>query len=84
MASCEKCWRDAGIRAASKQTSKADEYSRLIDEWKNNQCTPEEQAGPDATRCKYCDRVAVHQWAKICVACGLDSLQTYATETGGD
>jgi len=42
---CEKCWSDAGFIAASAQTSKAEEYSRLIDERAEKPCTPEEQCG---------------------------------------
>ena len=83
MPSCEKCWHDAGIIAASKQTSKADEYSRLIDERRFNQCEPEEQAGPGATECRYCERRTVHQWAKICIACGEDFREEIAGEEGG-
>ena len=36
MASCEKCWNDAQGRA--------EDYQQLIEERKDNPCTPEEQA----------------------------------------
>ena len=68
MSMCKKCWRDAGIIAASKGTSKADEYQRLIDE--REPCTPKEQAGCDAEICASCGRRAVHEDTRICMACG--------------
>ncbi len=63
MASCEKCWRDAG---GSFET-----YQQLIDERKNNPCTPEKQAGVDAKMCERCERKTVHQYCKLCMVCGL-------------
>lgn len=47
MASCEKCWRDAHWSGSDVAT----EYARLIAERKDKPCTPEEQAGEDATTC---------------------------------
>jgi hypothetical protein len=70
MSSCEKCWTDAGFRAASRQTSKAEEYEALMDERRDTPCTPEEQAGPEATECPRCQRRTVHQYAKQCTICG--------------
>lgn len=67
MPSCEKCWHDAGTIAQSAQTDKVVEYRKLIAE---RECTPEEQAGPDARECFFCRRVAVHQLAHVCMACG--------------
>ena len=62
MASCEKCWRDAGGRA--------DEYARLVKERKTNLCSPEDQAGgEDAGVCPKCKRKAVHVYCKVCMAC---------------
>jgi len=60
MVSCEKCWRDAG--------GNPDEYQRLI---KSRTCTPEEQAGLDATECPKCKRMAVHESVGFCMACGV-------------
>lgn len=37
MPACEKCWSDAGGSTA--------EYYRLLDERKDNPCSPREQAG---------------------------------------
>jgi hypothetical protein len=62
MASCEKCWNDAQGRA--------EDYQQLIEERRGNPCTPEEQAGEYATECKKCKRKTVHQYAKVCMACG--------------
>jgi len=63
MTACEKCWSDSYGDAA--------EYQRRISERNAQQhrCTPEEQAGPDATVCPTCGRRAVHQYAKVCMAC---------------
>lgn len=59
MTSCEKCWRNA--------LGNAHEYHRLLH---INNCTPEEQAGYDATYCNACGRRAVHEICKVCMACG--------------
>jgi hypothetical protein len=57
MASCEKCWVDARGNSAL--------YHRLLSE---RDCTPEEQAGPDATTCPECGQRTVHQYARVCMA----------------
>ena len=59
MASCEKCWKDS--------RSNPEEYRRLV---KQRDCTPEEQAGEDATECSVCKRITVHQYCHICMVCG--------------
>ena len=71
MAGCEKCWRDAH---RGEQFSVADEYQRILKERDaaGKACTPEEQAGPDATKCRRCDGMTVHQHAGVCMACGDD------------
>lgn len=49
MSACEKCWGDAFTRAYGRgDTDQATEYRRLLDERKDNPCTPEEQRGPVA------------------------------------
>ena len=58
MSTCEKCWREAH---RGPQFSVADEYHRLMAERKENPCTPEEQAGPDAKPCQTCGRLTLHQ-----------------------
>jgi len=62
MSSCEKCWADAG--------GVAERYSVLIE--KRN-CTPEEQAGPDASKCPLCGRMTLHQYTREPM-CGCDAL----------
>lgn len=70
MPSCEKCWNEANRNSLfGLVNSMPEEYSRLI---KINKCTPEEQAGEDATTCDICDRKTVHQYARICMICGKD------------
>ncbi len=69
MAACEKCWRDAGANPA--------EYERLLVLRKGNSCTPEQQAGDDATDCPTCKRKTIHQYAHVCMICG------YRANAGG-
>jgi hypothetical protein len=70
MASCEKCWSDAYARTfENPRKSHSDHYSNLIKERLNNPCTPEEQAGIDATICTKCDRKTVHQYTRKCIVC---------------
>ncbi len=60
MASCEKCWRDAH--------GDPDRYRELIEERKENPCTPEQQAGgEDAELCPVCNRKTVHYIVERCV-----------------
>jgi hypothetical protein len=58
MSACEKCWHDAHVNPFA---SVADEYERLMNERREHPCTPEEQAGPDATQCPTCGRMTLHQ-----------------------
>ena len=62
MASCEKCWTDAG--------GNPDLYSNLIKSRKD--CTPEEQAAgyEVADECPKCKRNTMHIYCHICMACG--------------
>ena len=61
MPSCEKCWSDAG--------GNAEVYDSIrLSRWPV--CTPEQQAGPERTKCDRCDRTTVHQYAKVCMVCG--------------
>lgn len=61
MASCEKCWADAFDYGMSDQT---ENYRRLV---KERNCTPEEQAGEDATKCLECNLISVHQYVRVCM-----------------
>jgi len=73
MASCEKCWGDAYLRThTDPMKSQAEHYSDLIKERKGNPCTPEQQAGEDATKCPKCNKIAVHQMIEVCMNCGYD------------
>ena len=64
MASCEKCWNDAYTKThVSPMKSQAEHYTDLVKERKDNPCTPEEQAGHDATECNKCKRKTIHQYA---------------------
>jgi hypothetical protein len=42
---CEKCWADAYIRMRETGRSQGECYRELLEERKDNPCTPEEQAG---------------------------------------
>ena len=75
MSSCEKCWRDSqrGI----------DTYQDLL-KWRNGiiepRCTPEEQAGPDATVCEACGRKTCHQHTHLCQVPGCPLGEYLASE----
>jgi len=69
MVSCEKCWRDAHRGGPCEDVAK--QYAELIEERKDTPCTPEEQAGEDATECPTCGRRVRHQHTGQCMAgCG--------------
>lgn len=59
MSACEACWRTAG--------GDPDYYRTLLRE---RNCTPEDQAGPEATVCVLCGRRTVHQHTGECMFCG--------------
>jgi hypothetical protein len=67
MASCEKCWNDSFTLTYGTSEDRVECYQQLI---KERNCTPEEQAGPDANQCPICKRKAVHQIINECIACG--------------
>jgi hypothetical protein len=56
MASCEKCWEEAG--------GDPDYYHHLL---RVNNCTPEEQAGEGADECPRCHRRTIHCLTLECV-----------------
>ena len=41
MSACEKCWRDANLRAATMGGTVSDHYRALLDERKDNPCQDE-------------------------------------------
>lgn len=48
MSACEKCWGDAYSRMMCQpEKSQTEHYRDLLNERKDNPCTPEEQAGTD-------------------------------------
>ena len=47
---CEKCWKDASLRALLRGGSVADHYEHLLQERKDSPCSPEEQHGEDPKR----------------------------------
>jgi len=55
MASCEKCWSDAFLRSYSTHKSQSVCYHELLEERKNNPCSPREQAGMFWDEEKQCD-----------------------------
>ena len=50
--------------------AQAEHYADLVTERAESPCTAEEQAGEDATQCPKCKRKTIHQYAKVCCACG--------------
>ena len=64
MASCEKCWSEAG--------GDANRYHELLLSRENAPCSLEEQAGPDASVCPACGSRTVHQYAGHCLLCAID------------
>lgn len=67
MSACEKCWRDAH---RDPYLSVPDEYRRLLSERVGDlACSPEQQAGPDATVCAVCGFTTCHQITGECMCC---------------
>lgn len=67
MAACEKCWTQAYNRMLVTGKSQTECYQELI---KLNNCTPEEQAGIDASKCQECNRKTVNPNAAQCMNFG--------------
>ena len=70
MPSCEKCWAEALRISYGTSEDQSEVYQRLN---KAANCTPEQQAGPDAEVCPKCDRKAIHQIVKCCMSCGYEN-----------
>lgn len=66
---CEKCWSDAYLNTLGTTKTQAERYGELMDERKDNPCTPEQQAGEDAKECPKCKRRTVHQIVGDCIIC---------------
>jgi hypothetical protein len=56
MSACEKCWSDAYLRAYGSGKSQVECYNELLEERKDNPCSPQEQAGQFWNEEKQCDR----------------------------
>lgn len=68
MSACERCWHDAVNRDDRGDISEI--YRKLLTERQGaNQCTPEQQAGPNAGICIRCGRETLHQFTHECMAC---------------
>lgn len=65
MSTCEQCWRDA--YDPHRRVTNTNRYHELV---RSRSCTPEEQAGRDATECDRCHRRTRHQQTGECMACG--------------
>lgn len=70
MASCERCWERSHVIARETGIEQTEEYRRLV---LVNDCTPEQQAGPEASECPKCQTRTVHQHTHQCTACGWES-----------
>ena len=65
MTICEKCWQES---------FSVDDYRELVESRNDDPCTPEEQAGLDASKCPTCKRWALHQHTRECMnGCQVDS-----------
>ena len=73
MASCEKCWSDAYFESRVSGKGQSDCYTELVQERKDNPCTPEQQAGMDAEECQKCERKTIHQIIGVCVVCSFNN-----------
>lgn len=47
-----------------------DAYYKLVEQRGADGCTPEQQAGPDATECSRCHRMTQHQHCQVCMVPG--------------
>jgi hypothetical protein len=56
MSACEKCRSDAYLRAYGSGKSQSECYRELLEERKDNPCSPQEQAGQFWNEEKQCDR----------------------------
>lgn len=61
MPSCEKCWSDAYIRSIATGKSQGECYLDLLEERKDNPCTPKEQAGDYWDEEKQCDKRVIER-----------------------
>jgi hypothetical protein len=67
MPSCERCWTDSAL---ARYMGDTDAYYQLVEQRGPTGCTPEQQAGPDATECPRCRRMTQHQHCQVCMVPG--------------
>jgi hypothetical protein len=61
MSACEKCWGDAFMREMSEPTKiQAEHYADLVQERRENPCSPREQAGQ--WWCEMCMTDSRNEW----------------------
>ena len=84
MPSCEKCWADAQVQSGP--YFEAGDYYKLVAqrdaEGKN--CTPEQQAGPNDSECKFCRRMTLHQHCNVCMNPDCQSKKEKSNENQED
>lgn len=56
MPACEKCWRDAYYRSRATGHSQSECYAKLLEERRDNPCSPKEQAGQFWDEERQCDK----------------------------
>jgi len=56
MSACEKCWGDAYMLSMRNGRAQHENYSRLLEERKDNPCSPKDQAGQFWDEEKQCDK----------------------------
>ncbi len=73
MTACEKCWSDSWSDP-DRRVSHAEAYRALVElrNAKGEECTPEQQAGAQATLCEGCERMTQHQHCGVCTICGME------------
>ena len=71
MPSCEKCWADS---AYDRYFGDDQAYEKLLKKRNSHTCSPEEQAGPDATKCPRCHRMTLHQFCHVCMVPGCETV----------
>ena len=56
MSACEKCWSDAYLMSRITGRPQAECYSMLLEERKDNPCSPKEQYGQFGDEERQCDK----------------------------
>jgi hypothetical protein len=64
MSACEKCWEDAFLESYGSGQSQSQAYHKLLEERKDNPCSPKEQAGQWWDEENQCDSRTLDQRQK--------------------